>query len=136
MIIQNDGTREMHAILVNLKQTLKMPSVDQLTRKKIYNYVEKIATDEENVKNWENNADAICHLMENGKIISEKDIVYADDGTIVKIKGTEIQDGVLLLKEKKKPLKTTIIRSNEPVPFIEDLRNLRNLRDRRKITAL
>jgi hypothetical protein len=116
----------MHAILVNLKQTLKMPSVDQLTRKKIYNYVEKNAT---NGKNWEDNADAICHLMENGKIISEKDIVYADDGSIIKIKGTEIQDGVLLLKEKKKPLKTTIIKSNEPVPFIEDLRN------RRKITA-
>jgi hypothetical protein len=126
VIIQSDGGKEIQAILVNVKQTANMPSIDQPTRKKVYNYVEKLAVPG---KNWEDNADAICHLIENGKIISEKDIVYADDGSITKIKGTEVHDGVLLLREKKKPLKATVVRSSEPIPFIEDLR-------RRKITVL
>jgi|ERR1700761_2178241 len=98
---------------------------------KIRKYVEKCTNYE---KNWESNADSICYLIENGKIISEKDIVYADDGTIAKIKGTEVRDGVLLLKEKKKPLKATVIKDNEPIPFIEDLRN--SQATRRKIMVL
>ncbi len=104
-----------------------MPSIDTSTREKIRKFVEKCANSE---GNWENNADTICFLIENGKIISEKDIVYADDGTIAKIKGTEVRDGVLLLKEKKKPLKVTEQKDNEPIPFIEDLRA------RRKVVAL
>ena len=101
-----------------------MPSIDASTREKVRRFVQECTSPG---KNWENNADSICHLIENSKLISEKDIVYAEDGTITKIKGTEVVDGVLLLKEKKKPLKATVIHSNAPIPFIEELRARRRV---------
>jgi hypothetical protein len=126
-ITQSDGTREITALLVNVKQATKMPSIDRTTREKIRKYVEECTAPR---KNWETNADSICYLIEGAKIIGEKDIVYADDGTIAKIRGTEVRDGVLLLKEKKKPLKVTEMKDNEPIPFIQDLRA------RRKVVVL
>ena len=124
LITQSDGTTKICAFLVNVKQRSKMPSIDKITREKIRNYVEECTA---SGKNWEDNANSMCYLIENGKIISEKDIVYADDGTIAKIRGTEVRDGVLLLKEKKKPLKVTEIKDNEPIPFIQDLRARRKV---------
>lgn len=104
-----------------------MPSIDRSTKNKIRKYVEECT---EPGKNWENNANSICHLIENGRIIGEKDIVYDENGEIVKIRGTEVRDGVLLLKEKKKPLKVTAMPNNAPIPFIDELRA------RRKVVTL
>jgi hypothetical protein len=50
-----------------------------------------------------------------------------DGDVIVKIRGTEIVDGVLLLKEKKKPIKAIAQRNNAPIPFIEELRAKRKV---------
>lgn len=96
----------------------KMPSIDPSTRDKIHRYV-KECTDPAN--NWKHSAEHICNLIEKGIVINERNIVY-DNGVIIKIKGTEIVDGVLLLKEKKKPLKVTAMPNNAPIPFIEELR--------------
>jgi hypothetical protein len=110
-------------VLVNVNKTAKMPSIDPSTRDKICKYVQGCTGPG---KNWEDNADSICHLIENGKLIGEKDIVY-DNGKIIKIKGTEVVDGVLLLKEKKKPLKVTAMPNNAPIPFIDELRARRRI---------
>lgn len=110
--------------MVNVKQITMMPSINDLTKNKVRKYVQECTG---LGKNWEDNADSICHLVENGRIISEKDIVYDEDGTVVKIRGTEVVGGVLLLKEKKKPLKVTIIPDNAPIPFIEELRARRKV---------
>lgn len=96
-----------------------MPSIDAPTTQKIRKYVQECATPG---TNWEYNADSICHLIGHGKLISERDIVYADDGSIAKIRGTEVVDGVLLLKEKKKPLKATTVKHEEVNPLIEEIR--------------
>lgn len=105
--------------MVNVKQITIMPAITNLTKDKVRRYVQECIG---SGRNWEDNADSICHLIENGRIISEKDIVYDEDGTVMKIRGTEIVDGILLLKEKKKPLKVTVIPDNTPIPFIEELR--------------
>ena len=100
-----------------------MPSIDYSTKEKIRRYVQECASPD---MNWEDNADSICHLIENGRLISERDIVY-EDGIIIRIKGTEVVDGVLLLKEKKRPLKITPEKNNAPIPFIEKLRAQRKV---------
>lgn len=114
----------MITILVNVKQSTKMSSINQSTRDKIREYVRN-CTDEG--KYWEDNAETIVHLIENGRIISAKDIVYDEDGTIARIKGTEVKDGVLLLKEKKKVLKAIPLPDNTPIPFVEKLRAQRKV---------
>lgn len=77
--------------------------------------------------NWESVSGTLCHLIANGKIISEKDISYSEDGEIRKIKGIEVRDGAIQIKEKKKPLVAKVETQNEPIPFIEQLRNRRRL---------
>lgn len=101
-----------------------MPSVNQSTRDKIREYV-RDCTDKG--RYWEDNAETIVHLIENGRIISAKDIVYDEDGTIARIKGTEVKNGVLLLKEKKKTLKAIPLPDNTPIPFVEKLRAQRKV---------
>jgi hypothetical protein len=101
-----------------------MPQIKESTKEKVRDYV-KDSVDPR--KSWESNADSIVHLLENGKIISEKDIMYDDDGNVVKIKGTQVVDGVLLLKEKKQPLKTVVEPTSGTIPFIEDLRSRRKV---------
>ena len=103
-----------------------MRSLDNDTKEKIRRYVKKSTDDD----TWETNADAICHLIENGKVINGKAITYDDKGNITSIKGTEVKDGVLQLKEKKQSAQPIIERSTDPIPFVEDLRKIRNTRRR------
>jgi hypothetical protein len=101
-----------------------MPPINQATKEKVREYVKECADEG---KYWEDNAESIIHLLENGRIISAKDIVYDEDGAIVRIKGTEVVDGVLLLKEKKKVLKATPLPDNTPIPFVEKLKAQRKV---------
>jgi hypothetical protein len=123
-MMQSDGASQMTLVLVNVKRSEKMPPMSQETRRRVREYVQECTGDG---KNWENNADSIIHLLDNGRLISTKDIAYAEDGSIAKIRGTEVVDGVLLLKEKKKPLKATTLTNNTPIPFIEKLRAQRKV---------
>jgi hypothetical protein len=103
-----------------------MRSLDSTTREKIREYIKQSAGG----ANWEANADAICYLIENGKILNAKDIKYDEDGDITKIKGTEVKDGVLQLKEKKKSVQSIVEKGDEPIPFVEDLRKMQATRRR------
>lgn len=102
----------------------QMPVMNESTKEKVRKYVEECT---EEGKKWEDNADSIIRLLENGRIINTRDIVYDEDGDISRIRGTEVVDGVLLLKEKKKPLKATQLPNNTPIPFIEELRARRKI---------
>lgn len=63
--------------------------------------------------------------------ISEKNIVYNTDGNISDIKGTEIRDGIVQLKEMKKKRSTSnTITEKDAIPFIEELRNSQTHRRR------
>lgn len=74
-------------------------------------------------KNWEENAKTICHLVETG-FISEKNISYDSDGMISSIRGTEVRDGIVQLKEiKKKVAPLVVFKEGEKIPYIEELRN-------------
>ncbi|KAI1290496.1 hypothetical protein EDD11_009226, partial [Mortierella claussenii] len=107
------------AVLVNVKRNEITPSIDKSTKGKIREYVKECTGEG---KNWEDNADAMCHIIENGRLVGEKDIVYAEDGSIARIKGTEVVNGVLLLKERKKQTKATVLLDNRPIPALEKIR--------------
>lgn len=98
-----------------------MSQLSPETREKIANFVRSVVVD----GNWESVSDNLCYMINNGKIISERDISYAPNGDIYKIKGVETDDNMIQIKEKKKPLVATLERGNEPIPMLEELRNRR-----------
>jgi hypothetical protein len=99
-----------------------MHSIRLSTKIAVEEYVRRCTSHD---KNWEENANTISHMIETG-FISEKNITYNPDGTIYDIKGTEVRDGVVQLKDvkKKRPPSVTIT-EKEAIPFIEELRNTR-----------
>lgn len=86
---------------------------------KVLDFVEK-NTDEG--KNWRAVADVICFMLEKGSAIGIRDIRYDSEGVIIGIKGTEVRDGVLQIKEKKKPIKAIVVEDDTSNPLIDELR--------------
>lgn len=91
----------------------------------IQNYVSNLVT---NHKDAYKNAEFIIDLVHRGTI-PKRNIKYNSNGTIISIRGTEMSNGIIKLKETS-PKKDTFIevRDSNVIPEIEGLKLLKRER--------
>lgn len=93
--------------------------MDDQTKEKVSEYVRKNTREG---RDWRSIAETICFMLEKSKFISAKNICYDSEGNVTDIRGMEVRDGILQIKEKKKILKAIIVQDDTPNPLIEQLR--------------